>query len=113
METRERRMFDPALFTQQSRGVAGADWHSPVSTANSSDPAEVVSRRADAPKPVFRDFAAEGVAVHAEEVGGFPEVAVGIVQDMGDEAFLELPLGVFIANAPGDHVLHEPLELFA
>ena len=62
---------------------------------------------------VFGDLAAQGVAVHAQETGGSAHVAVGFREDVGDEALLELPVCVFVADAARHHVVNETLELLA
>src|SRR5688572_1212845 len=75
---------------------AGAQW------PRSGEPAQAI----------FRDFSAKGVPVHAEEVGGPAEVSFGLAEDVCDELLLELALRLFEADALGDHVSDQPVQLF-
>src|SRR5437773_2670762 len=59
---------------------------------------------------VFAHLAGEGVPVHAEGVGGLGEAAVGLPEDAGDEALLELADRVVELDAALDHFFDEPLQ---
>ena len=52
---------------------------------------------------VLRDFAAQGVAMDAERLGGAALIAAGMFQDAADEFLLELSHGLFEQNAAIDH----------
>jgi len=53
---------------------------------------------------VLADFAAEGVAVNAQDAGGAGLVAVGAVERLADELLFEFDDGFVEENAPFDHL---------
>src|ERR1051325_3376788 len=60
---------------------------------------------------IFRHLPGERVAVDAEEIGRFSQVAVHLLQGLGDEPLLELPLRVLVANALQEQFRHQVFEL--
>src|SRR5688572_30040197 len=66
-----------------------------------------------AAQPVGGDLPAQRVAVHAEQVGGAAEVAVGFGENVRDVALFKFPLRVVEADATVHHVVDEALELLA
>jgi hypothetical protein len=60
---------------------------------------------------VFVDFAAQRVAMNAEDLGGAGLVAVGAIQDTLDETLLEFAYGFIEQDAPVHHLNDKPLEL--
>jgi hypothetical protein len=48
---------------------------------------------------VLRELAAEGIAVHAEEVGSPSQVPVRLGEHLGDELLLELARRIVVADA--------------
>src|SRR5579863_247559 len=60
---------------------------------------------------VLVDFAAQRVAVYAENLRGTRLVAVGAVQDALDETLLKFSDGLVEQNAPVHHLNDKPLEL--
>ena len=54
---------------------------------------------------MFGHFAAQGIAVDSEHVGGFGQIAIRFGQHAGDESALELAAGIIEADPPGDHFL--------
>src|SRR5262245_57771285 len=59
---------------------------------------------------VFGDLAGDGVAVDAEQLGGFAEVAFRPLQGPRDRELLELAADVLVVDALLQHVRHQPLE---
>jgi hypothetical protein len=62
---------------------------------------------------VLVDFAAQRVAVNAEDLGGARLVAVGAVEDALDEALLELFHSLIEQDAPVYHLGHKSLKLIS
>jgi hypothetical protein len=60
---------------------------------------------------VLVDFAAQRIAVNAENLCGARLVAVGAVEDALDEALLELFHGLIEQDSPVYHLGHKPLKL--
>ena len=56
-------------------------------------------------------FAAEGVAVHAQLLGGAGLVAVRDVQNLFDEALFKFAHGFVEENAVFDHLHHQAFQL--
>ena len=51
--------------------------------------------------------------MHAQKIGRLAQAPVGFGQHVRDVPFLELALGIVIADPPRDHVIDEPFELLA
>jgi hypothetical protein len=62
---------------------------------------------------VFGHFAAQGVAVDAEQFGGAGLIAVRALQDAFDEALFELADGFIEQNAAFDHLHYQTFELIS
>ena len=60
---------------------------------------------------VFVDFAAEGIAVNAQDDGGARLIAVGAFEDALDEFFFELADGFVEQNAALHHLCDKPFQL--
>jgi hypothetical protein len=66
---------------------------------------------ADVVELVFADFAAEGIAVDAEEFGGARLIAFGAFEDAADEFLLKFGDGFFEADAAVNHGSNERFQL--
>jgi hypothetical protein len=73
--------------------------------------ARALAGAADVVELVFADFAAEGVAVNAEELGGSGLVAFGAFEDAADELLFKFRDGFFEADAAVNHGSDERFQL--
>ncbi len=62
-------------------------------------------------KLILANFAAQCIAVNAENLRGSRLVAVGAVQDALDETLLKFSYGLIKQNTPVHHLNDKPLEL--
>jgi hypothetical protein len=60
---------------------------------------------------IFRDFAAQGIAVNSENLGGAALIALGVFQDSPNELFLELCHGFLKQNTALDHHSDQRFQL--
>jgi hypothetical protein len=60
---------------------------------------------------IFIDFAAQGVAVDAKNLGGAGLVTVGAVQDALDETLFEFADRLIKKNSAFHHLIDEPFQL--
>ena len=51
--------------------------------------------------------------MHAESIRRSAQAPIGIGKNASDEALLEFPLGVIVADASGNHLADESVKLFA
>lgn len=59
---------------------------------------------------MFGELTAQGVPVHAEEIGSAAKVTPGTQQCPNDEPLLELLGGIFETDAFGDHFVYKLFE---
>jgi len=64
-------------------------------------------------KPVFGDFAAQGVPVNAESLGGAGLVSVVALKHTFDETFLKFSHGFFKENAALHHLGYQAVQLIS
>src|SRR5690349_9016589 len=62
---------------------------------------------------VFRDLAAEGVAMQADQLRGAADVALAQLQGMDDVAALELPPRILVQDAVFHHLAHQRFQFGA
>ena len=60
---------------------------------------------------IFRDFAAQGIAVDAQDLGGSALVSPGVLQDAPDKLLLEFCEGFFEQNSALDHHSDQRFQL--
>jgi len=60
---------------------------------------------------IFRDFAAQGIAVDAQDLGGPALVSPGMLQDAADKFLLEFCKGFFEQNTALDHHSDQRFQL--